>query len=82
MNKYVLAIDGMGCGMCESHVEETIRKNINVIKVKASHLKNNLVVITEENLNEEDFKKMLDPTGYRITSFEKSFVVKKLFGWR
>ena len=82
MNKYILGIDGMGCGMCEMHVEEAIRKNLNVKKVKASHIKNQLVVITELNLVEEDFKKILDPTGYRITSFERMVAVKKLFGWR
>ena len=82
MNKYVLGIDGMRCGMCEIHVEETITKNLNVKKVKASHFKNQLVVITEELLVEDDFKRILDPTGYRVTSFERMFVVKKLFGWR
>lgn len=82
MNKYILGIDGMGCGMCEMHVEEAIRKILNVKKVKASHIKNQVVVITELNLVEEDFKKILDPTGYRITSFERTVALKKLFGWR
>ena len=82
MNKYVLEIDGMRCGMCEMHVEETIAKNLAVKKVRASHLKNQVVVITEELLNEDDFKKILDPTGYRVISFDRMFVVKKLFGWR
>lgn len=81
MNKYILGIDGMGCGMCEMHVEETISKEIKVKKVKASHFKNQAVVITELDLNEEDFKRVLDPTGYRITSFEKNEAVKKLFWW-
>ena len=36
MNKYVLKILGMRCGMCELHVEEAISKNINVKKVKAN----------------------------------------------
>ena len=39
MNKYVLGIDGMSCGMCEAHVQDVIRRNIDVKKVKASHLK-------------------------------------------
>ena len=82
MNKYILGIDGMRCGMCEAHVEETIRKNINVKKIKASHIKNNVIVITEENLTEDDFKKILDPTGYKVTSFERTVAVKKLFSWR
>jgi len=82
MNKYILGIDGMGCGHCEAHVEETIRKVIKVKRIKASHIKNQLIVITEENLVEDDFKKILDPTGYRVTSFLREVAVKKWYGWR
>jgi copper chaperone CopZ len=82
MNKYVLGIDGMGCGSCEAHVQDVIRRNIKAKSIKASHVKNNLVVISEEVLSIEDFKKILDPTGYLVTSFEKTEAVKKLFGWR
>ena len=82
MNKYILEIDGMRCGMCEMHIEEAISKALKVKKVKASHIKNQVVVITELNLVESDFRNILDPTGYRITSFERTVAVKKLFGWR
>ena len=82
MHKYILGIDGMGCGHCEMHVEETIRKHLNVKKVKASHLKKQLIVICEDNLSEDDFHKILDSTGYRITSFERTAAIKKLLGWR
>lgn len=82
MNKYILGIDGMACGMCEMHVEDKLRKAIKLKKVNASHIKNNVVVITELELSEENFKKILDPTGYRITSYEKSVAVKKFFRWR
>ena len=82
MNKYILGIDGMACGMCEMHVEDKLKKAIKLKKVDASHIKNNVVVITELELSEEDFKKILDPTGYRITSYEKSVAVKKFFRWR
>lgn len=82
MNKYILRIDGMKCGMCEAHVEETIRKNIKLKSVKASHIKNQVVVITELDLTIEDFKKSLDPTGYRLELFEKVEAKKTLFGWR
>lgn len=82
MNKYILGIDGMKCGMCEAHVEETIRKNIDVIKAKASHLKNEVVVITEYSLTEEDFKKYFEPTGYRVIAFRKTVAEKTFFGWK
>lgn len=82
MNKYILGIEGMRCGMCEAHVEETITRNFKVKKANASRVKNVLVVITEQNISEEDFHKVLDPTGYKMTSFTKTVAVKKLFGWR
>ncbi|MBO7614842.1 MAG: cation transporter [Bacilli bacterium] len=82
MNKYILGIDGMKCGMCEMHVEDAIRKAIKVKKVKASHLKNSVVVITEKNLDSFDFENILKPTGYRVTLFERTVAIKKLFGWR
>lgn len=82
MNKYIFSIDGMKCGVCEMHVEDAIRKNLKAIKIKANHIHNSLVVICEDNLVEEDFEHMLAPTGYRITSFERTIAVKKFLGWK
>ena len=82
MNKYILGIDGMRCGMCEIHVEDAIRKGMKIKKVRASHLKKNVIVIAESNFGEYDFKQVLDSTGYRITSFARDIAIKKLFGWR
>jgi len=82
MNKYIMGINGMRCGMCELHVEEAISKKIKVKKAKASHFKNELIVFTELNLTLNDFKNVLDPTGYIITSFKRDVAVRKLFRWR
>ena len=82
MNKYILGIDGMGCGHCEIHVQDIVRKNFDVIKVKASHTKNNVRIITNLELTENDFHVCFDPTGYKVTSFSKSQAVKTLFGWK
>lgn len=82
MNKYVLGIDGMRCGMCEMHIKDSILKAIKVKSAKASHLKNQLIVFSEEELTLDDFHKALDPTGYRITSFKKEEATKGLFGWK
>lgn len=82
MNRYVIGIDGMRCGMCEMHIEEVVRKNIKIKKVKASRFKNQLVVITELDLIKEDFLKVFDPTGYKVTSFEKLEAKRSLFGWK
>ena len=82
MNKYIIGIDGMGCGACEAHVQDIIRRNFVCKKIKASHIHNNVIVITELNLAKEDFEKVINPTGYIVTSFERSVAIKKLFGWR
>ena len=82
MNKYILGIDGMGCGMCEMHVEEAVRKTLKIKKANASHIKNNLVVFSEEVFTLDDFKNALDQTGYRITSFKRDVAVRRLWWWR
>ena len=82
MNKYILGIDGMRCGMCEIHVEDAIKKNLKVKKVSASHFKNRAVVISEEVFTLDDFKNALDSTGYRITSFTRTVAVRRLWWWR
>ena len=82
MYKYILGIDGMRCGMCESHVADVIRKNIVAKKIKASHIKKLVVVISSNQYTLEDFKKFINPTGYKVTSFKIEEAVKSLFGWK
>ena len=82
MNKYVLGIDGMRCGGCEAHVQDIVRRNFSVKKVKASHLKNSVEIFSDHELSEKELHLVLDCTGYKITSFTKEEAVKKLFGWR
>ena len=82
MNKYILTINGMRCGMCEAHVQNEIRKSIKVKIVKASNIKGELIVISELELSEDDFHNILDKTGYEIKSYKHEEAVKKLFGWR
>ena len=82
MYKYVLKINGMRCGMCEAHIEDTVRKKIKVKRVNASHIKNELTVITDMVLDEKDFHILLDETGYIIDSFEISYAKKTFLGWK
>ena len=82
MYKYVLKINGMRCGMCEAHIEDTVRKKIKVKRVNASHIKNELTVITDMVLDEKDFHILLDETGYIIDSFKISYAKKTFLGWK
>lgn len=77
MNKYILDIEGMRCGMCEAHVNDEIRKAVNVKKVTSSHLKNETVIITTEELSDEALHRIIDPTGYVLKNIKKEKAVKR-----
>ena len=44
-------IDGMMCGMCESHINDAIRNAFSVKKVSASHSRGEADIISEEPID-------------------------------
>ena len=68
MTKTTLEVDGMMCGMCESHVNEAIRKALDVKKVSSSHSKGRTEIISENPLDEEKVKETVNATGYQVLS--------------
>ena len=50
MFKMILSIDGMACSMCESHINDAIRRELDVKKVTSSHSKGETVIISESNI--------------------------------
>lgn len=81
MLKTTLVIDGMACGMCESHINETVRRQFAVKKVSSSHSKGITEIISENPLDENDLRKAIDATGYTVISVDTEPYVKKgLFG--
>lgn len=77
MKKTVVKIEGMMCGMCEAHVNDVIRKNFKVKKVKSSHVKNEAVIISEGYIDENTLKSALLETGYKVLGVEESDYEKK-----
>lgn len=77
MVKQTLDINGMSCGMCESHINDTIRRQFQVKKVSSSHKKGKTEIITEEPLEEEALKKAIADTGYELVSMQTEPYVKK-----
>ena len=81
MNRYTLKIDGMMCSMCETHVNEIIRKGFDIYKVKSNHSKNEVIFTTESKLSDEEIKKVFEPTGYKVLSISvEENAKKKIFG--
>ena len=79
MLKITLGIDGMMCGMCETHINDAIRKSFNVKKVSSSHSKNMTEIITDEDISDEKIKSVIDETGYELVSVSREPYEKKGF---
>ena len=63
MWKYTIQVDGMMCVMCESHVNDAVRKAFPVKKVTSSRSKKETVVITEMELDQETLRAAISATG-------------------
>jgi copper chaperone CopZ len=79
MVKTVLNIDGMMCGMCEAHVNDAIRREFNVKKVNSSHADKKTEIISQDELDQEKLKKVIDATGYTLLGVESEPYEKKGF---
>ena len=77
MIKTTLGIDGMMCGMCESHINDVVRQNFKVKKVNSSHTKGTCEIISEEAVDEAKIKKAIADTGYDVTSYKSEEYEKK-----
>ena len=81
MIKTVLKIDGMMCGMCESHVNDAVRRAFTVKKVASSRSKGETTVVTEQKLDEDALRDTIAATGYEVGEIRKEPYVKRgLFG--
>ena len=68
--KYKLEIHGMRCVMCESHINDILRKNFKDIKVKSNHFKNETIIYSKQYLDEEKIKEVIMSTGYELKKIE------------
>ncbi len=71
MYKTTVRIDGMTCGMCEAHMNDTIRKAFPVKKVTSSKAKGTSVVISDQPLDEGGLKSAIEATGYTYVSMQE-----------
>ena len=77
MVKTILKIDGMACGMCESHVNDAVRNTCKVKKVTSSHKKGVCEIISEEPLDEGALRSAISDTGYLVLGVTAEPYVKK-----
>ncbi|MFR7638527.1 MAG: heavy-metal-associated domain-containing protein [Allobaculum sp.] len=84
MVQTVLKVDGMMCGMCESHLADTVRKNFTVKKVTASRRKGTIEILSEKPLDEDQIKSVIGQAGYDLRGIQSHEVKfrRGFFGFR
>ena len=79
MVETVLKVNCMMCGMCESHINEVVRKTADVKKVTSSHTKGETVIVSEQPLDIDKLKAAIADTGYTVVGSETMPYEKKGF---
>ena len=81
MIKTTLMIDGMMCGMCESHINDTVRQSFKIKKVASSHAKGTTEIISDEPLDEKALREAIGKTGYQVLEMKSEPYEKKRFSF-
>ncbi len=79
MIKSTLKIDDMMCSMCESHINDTVRRSFKVKKVSSSHSKGITEIISENPLDEKALREAIGKTGYKVLEIKTEPYDKKKF---
>ena len=79
MVETILKVNGMMCGMCESHINDVVRKTAQVSKVSSSHTRGETVIVSDQELDLEALKQAIAATGYTVTGAETRPYEKKGF---
>ena len=77
MIQITVHVDGMACGMCESHINNAVRKAFPVKKVSSSHTKHQTVILTEQDIDADALKSVISATGYEAGEVTKAPYEKK-----
>ena len=77
MTETILKVDGMACGMCESHINDTVRNKFSVQKVTSSHTKGETVILSEQPLDQQALRDAIAATGYEVMTVDAHPYEKK-----
>lgn len=77
MEKITVKIDGMMCGHCEAHMNETFQTKAEIKSVTSDHEKKESVVITEAALSDDAIKAIVAEAGYTFLGIEREAYEEK-----
>lgn len=83
MKKVILLVEGMHCEMCESHVNDLIRKSIDAKKVKSSATKGESSFVIDDCADYSKVIESIQNDGYKVLGhkeepYERKFLWFKL----
>jgi Cu+-exporting ATPase len=70
MKKVKVTIEGMHCSSCAGNIERSVKKIPGVKQVSVSLMTRKGIVEAEDSVTEEDLKKAVARTGYKIVKIE------------
>ena len=59
MKEIIVGVEGMMCCMCEKHVNEAVSAAFDVEKVTSSHDKNETIILTKNEISEDQVKEVI-----------------------
>lgn len=78
MIETTVKVDGMMCGMCESHVNDAVRKAFpEAEKVTSSHSRGRTVIRSQQPLDEQKLRDVINATGYEVKDVKSAPWKKK-----
>ena len=77
MQKITVQVEGMMCGMCECHVNDTIRNTFPIKKVTSSRSKGETIILTENDIDDAALRSAIQATGYQVNGIKKEAYEKK-----
>ena len=79
MQKITVNIEGMMCGMCESHMDKGIQTAFpSVKKVTSSHINRNTVIISPDDIPDDKLEATVTECGYTFISAVREPYEKKI----
>ncbi len=70
MKKIKISIEGMHCSSCASNIERSIKKIPGIKECSVSLMLKKGTIECEDNVSEEDIKKAVAKTGYKVVKIE------------
>lgn len=77
MTEITLKIEGMMCGMCESHINDAVRTRLPVDKVSSSRKNGETVILAKEDIPDEEIRRVIGETGYELKGISRRPYEKK-----